>query len=57
MLNSLYLYDFLYNGEKKKHLNSLIFLSILMILNNTTKFSFVKIISLLLGVVVVLLLL
>jgi len=39
-----------------KHLNSLIFLFILMILNNATKFSFVKA-SQLLGVVVVLLLL
>ncbi len=40
-----------------KYLNSLIFLFILMILNNTTKFSVVSDISLLLGVVVVLLLL
>ena len=36
-----------------KHLNSLTFLFILMISNNTTKFSYVKVISLLLGVVVV----
>ncbi len=40
-----------------KHLNSLIFLYILMILNSTTKFSVVRVISLLLGVAVVVLLL
>ena len=45
------------NGKKVKHLNSLIFLYILMIFNNATKFSVVRAFSLLLGVVVVLLLL
>jgi len=39
------------------HLNSLVFLYILMILNNTTKFSIVRNLSLLLGVAVVVLLL
>ncbi len=40
-----------------KHLNSLIFLFILMILNNTPKYSIVRVKSLLLGVAVVVLLL